>query len=186
MSAVTLDLEDPVILHQLGARWKFGSGWNPDEPNEGLVAQASDSPARLPDYDDSSWQTIDDLEAGGKDKPSGLPEHPGIRKKRSEGFTFGWYRIAVPLPETVGDFRVEGSTVWFETNIDDYGEIWIDGEWDRDAGAINGFNVTNRVKVTDAARPGTTHVIACLCVNGPLARPGGGIFMRYAHLDFVR
>ncbi len=186
MTTTTLDLEDPAVLDQLGAQWKFGSGWNPDEPNEGLVAQASDSPARLPDYDDSRWETIDDLEAGGQNKPSGGPENPGIRKKRSEGLTFGWYRIAVPIPETIGDFQVEGSAVWFETNIDDYGEIWIDGEWDRDAGAVNGFNVTNRVKVTDDARPGTTHVIACLCVNGPLARPGGGIFMRYAHLDFVR
>ena len=186
MTTTTLDLEDPAVLDQLGAQWKFGSGWNPGDPNEGLVAQASDSPARLPDYDDSRWETIDDLEAGGQNKPSGGPEHPGIRKKRSEGLTFGWYRIAVPIPETIGDFRVEGSAVWFETNIDDYGEIWIDGEWDRDAGAVNGFNVTNRVKVADDARPGTTHVIACLCVNGPLARPGGGIFMRYAHLDFVR
>ena len=186
MPAVTLDLEDPAILGGLGSEWRFGSGWNPGEPNEGLVALTSDSPARLVDYDVSSWELIDDVEAGGQGRPSGGPEHPGIRKKRSEGLTFGWYRIAVSLPETVGDFQVEGSTVWFETNIDDYGEIWIDGEWDRDAGAVNGFNVTNRVKVTDDAMPGTTHVIACLCINGPLARPGGGIFMRYAHLDFVR
>ncbi len=88
------------------------------------------------------------------------------------------------LPERVGGLDVAGAQVWFETNIDDYGEIWVDGEWDRDAGAVNGFNVTNRVLVSDDATPGATHVIACLCVNGPLARPGGGIFMRYAHLDF--
>ena len=88
--------------------------------------------------------------------------------------------------ETSIDDYGEISSVWFETSIDDYGEIWVDSEWDRDAGAVNGFNVINRVKVTDDARPGTTHVIACLCVNGPLARPGGGIFMRYAHLDFEK
>ena len=186
MPTVTIDLEDPAVLSDLGTDWRFGPGWHPGKPNEGLVSQATDSPARLAEFDDSAWDVIDDLEAGGRDKPSGRPEHPGIRKKRSEGFTFGWYRITVSLPETVGDFQVEGSTVWFETNIDDYGEIWVDGEWDRGAGAINGFNVTNRVKVTDDARPGTSHVIACLCVNGPLARPGGGIFMRYAHLDFER
>ena len=186
MSSVTLDLEDPTVLAQLSTAWRFGSGWNPGEPNEGLVAQTLDSPARLADYDDSSWEVLDDVEAGGKDKPSGRPEHPGIRKKQSEGLTFGWYRISVTLPETVGTFQTEGSTVWFETSIDDYGEIWVDGEWDRDAGAVNGFNVINRVKITDNARPGTTHVIACLCVNGPLARPGGGIFMRYAHLDFEK
>lgn len=186
MPIVTLDIEDPDVLSRLGTEWRFGSGWNPDEPNEGLVAQASDSPARLADYDDSSWQVLDDVEAGGKGQPSGRPEDPGIRKKQSEGLTFGWYRIAVTLPETIGSFSVEGASVWFETSIDDYGEIWVDSEWDRDSGAVNGFNVTNRVKVTDDARPGTTHVIACLCVNGPLARPGGGIFMRYAHLDFEK
>ena len=185
MPTVTLDLEDPAVLEGLGARWRFGSGWNPGEPNEGLASQAADSPARLADYDDSGWETIDDVEPGGKGKPSGRDEHPGIRKKRSEGFTFGWYRIAITLPERVGDFDVAGAEVWFETSIDDYGEIWIDGEWDRDDGAVNGFNVTNRVRVSESAAPGETRVIACLCVNGPLARPGGGIFMRYAHLDFI-
>ena len=186
MAKATLDLEDPAVLDRIDAEWRFGAGWNPGNPNEGLVSQATDSPARLSDYDDSGWEVIDDNEAGGQGQPSGRPEHPGIRKKRSEGLTFGWYRISVTLPERVGDLDVEGSTVWFETDIDDYGELWVDGEWDRDAGAINGFNVTNRVKVTDDAKPGTMHVIACLAVNGPLARPGGGIFMRYAHLDFEK
>ena len=186
MSKATLDLEDPAVLDRIGAEWRFGSGWNPGSSNEGLVSQATDSPARLPDYDDSGWEVIDDNEAGGQGQPSGRPESPGIRKGRSKGFTFGWYRISVTLPECVDDLDVEGCSVWFETNIDDYGEIWVDGEWDRDAGAINGFNVTNRVKVTDDARAGSTHVIACLAVNGPLARPGGGIFMRYAHLDFEK
>lgn len=183
MSIVTLDLEDPEVLERLRATWRFGAGWNPGYENEGLLAQSASSPAFLSDYDDSGWEVIDDTEAGGQGKPSGRPEHPGIRKKRSEGLTFGWYRIAVTLPDTIGDFDVAGSTVHFETNIDDYGEIWVDGEWDRDAGAVNGFNVTNRVEVTDAAVPGAVHVIACLAVNGPLARPGGGIFMRYAHLQ---
>ena len=185
MPKVTLDLEDPAVLERLGAQWKFGAGWEPGSANEGLVSQAAGSSARLPDYDDSDWEVIEDVEAGGKEKAAG-GDNPGIRKTRSTGLTFGWYRISVPLPEKAGDLDVEGCEVWFETNIDDYGEVWVDGEWDRDAGAVNGFNVTNRVKVTDSAKPGDTHVIACLAVNGPLARPGGGIFMRYAHLDFER
>ena len=186
MAKVMLDLEDPKVLEELGTEWRFGSGWDPGKPNEGLVSQTSESPARLADYDDSDWEVIDGMEAGGMGRPSGRAHHPGIRKQRSIGFTFGWYRIRIPLPERVGDFDVAGSEVWFETDIDDYGELWVDGEWDRDAGAINGFNVTNRVKVTDSAAPGTTHIVACLAVNGPLGRPGGGIFMRYAHLDFIR
>ena len=155
MAKVTLDIEDPKVLEELGTEWRFGSGWDPGKPNEGLVSQTSESPARLADYDDSDWEVIDDMEAGGMGRPSGRAHHPGIRKQRSIGFTFGWYRIRIPLPERVGDFEVAGSEVWFETDIDDYGELWVDGEWDRDAGAINGFNVTNRVKVTDSAAPGT-------------------------------
>ena len=185
MPKATLDLEDPEILRQLGAEWRFGAGWEPGSPNEGLVAQSAGSSARQPDYDDSDWEVIDDVEAGGKDKAAG-GDSPGIRKTRSTGLTFGWYRISVTLPETVGNFNTEGTEVWFESNIDDYGEIWVDGEWDRDAGAVNGFNVTNRVRVTESAKPGDIHVIACLAANGPLARPGGGIFMRYALLEFEK
>jgi hypothetical protein len=40
------------------------------------------------------------------------------------------------------------------------------------------------VELTSTAAPGTRHVIACLVVNGPLAEPRGGIFMRYAYLAF--
>ena len=177
MPKVTLDIEDPAVLADLGTVWRFGAGWYPGQPNEGLVSQASESPARLAEYDDSFWEVIEDLEGGGKGKPSGRPEHPGIRKKRSEGLTFGWYRIAVTLPNAIGDFHVEGSTVWFETSIDDYGEIWIDGEWDRVTGAVNGFNVTNRVKVVDEAVPGTTH---SHCV--PMCqRPAGQARWGYLH-----
>ncbi len=161
-------------------------GWVPAEPNEGLVSQAAESPARLADYDDSGWEVISDVEPRGPESSEGNPDDPGLRKRRSTGFTFGWYRISVTLPGRVGDFDVAGARVWFETNIDDYGEVWVDGQWDSTAGAVNGFNVTNRVLVTDSAHPGATHVVACLAVNGPLGRPGGGIFLRYGRLDFEK
>jgi hypothetical protein len=72
----------------------------------------------------------------------------------------------------------------FETNVDNYGEIWIDGKIDRAAGVIVGINAQQRVQVVDKPTPGAKHVIACLVVNGPLAEPRGGIFMRYATLAF--
>ena len=50
--------------------------------------------------------------------------------------------------------------------------------------AIQGFNVPQRVLVTDNAVPGRQHTIALLAVNGPLGSPGGGIFVRYATLAF--
>ena len=89
MPKATLDLEDPTVLQQLGTEWRFGSGWEPGSPNEGLVSQSAGSSAREPDYDDSGWEVIDDMEAGGKEKAAG-GDNPGIRKTRSTGLTFGW------------------------------------------------------------------------------------------------
>lgn len=184
MTTVRLDLESPDHLTVLNACWRFGPGWVPGESNEGLFSQSVESPARLKEYDDSSWELLSDVRPRGPKGTDGKPDDPGIRKARSVGFTFGWYRIKITLPEHVWTIAVAGARVWFETNIDDYGEIWVDGEWDSRRGAIQGFNVTNRVLVTEYARPGAQHVIACLAVNGPLGKPGGNIFLRYAHLDF--
>lgn len=184
MGTVALDLESPDDLRLLKGQWRFAPGWIPGEPNEGLVSQATESPARLADYDDSSWEVISDVEPRGPDSSEGNPEDPGLRKKRSTGFTFGWYRIRITLPERIGDLDVPGASVWFETNIDDYGEVWVDGALDSKAGPINGFNVAKRVPVTDRAQPGASHVIACLAVNGPLGQPSQGIFIRYGRLEF--
>ncbi|MBF8254341.1 MAG: gluconolactonase, partial [Deltaproteobacteria bacterium] len=98
------------------------------------------------------------------------------------GFTFAWYRIAVTLPEQLDGVTVTGARVWFETNVDNYGEVWIDGKLDRAGGAIAGINAQQRVEVSAKAAPGARHIIACLVANGPLAEPRGGIFMRYATL----
>ena len=164
---VTLDLNKAADQQQVKGQWRVGPGLVPGEPNEGLAAQMLSSPARLADYDDSGWEVCTD-----------------IRERRSVGLTFAWYRIAVELPEQVEGVAVAGSRVWFESNIDNYGEIWIDGELDRRAGAIAGINAQQRVEVSARAVPGARHLIACLAVNGPLAQPGGNIFIRYATLAF--
>jgi hypothetical protein len=164
---VVLDLNRAADQQQVKGLWRVGPGLVPGEPNEGLVAQMGPSPARLADYDDSGWEVCSD-----------------IRERRSIGFTFTWYRIAVELPEQVGGIAVAGSRVLFETNIDNYGEVWIDGQINRTAGGIAGLNAQQRVEVSARAVPGARHVIACLAVNGPLAQPGGNIFIRYATLAF--
>ena len=184
MATMSLDLESPDDLKSLNAQWRFGPGWIPGEPNEGLVSQTMESPARLADYDDSAWEILSDVEPRRPDSTEGTPTDPGLRKMQSIGFTFGWYRIRLTLPNQVGGVEITGARVWFETNIDDYGEVWVDGEFDSSSGAINGFNVATRVLVTNSASPGTTHVIACLAVNGPLGHPGNGIFLRYGRLAF--
>jgi hypothetical protein len=167
MPRVALDLNKAEDREKVRAEWRFAPGFVPGEPNEGLQAQIPGSPARLADYDDSGWEVC-----------------TNVRTSRSKGFTFGWFRIAVELPEQVDGMAVAGSRVLFETNTDDYGEVWVDGQLDRYTGVITGINVPQRVEVSASAVPGARHVIACLAVNGPLAEPRGGVWLRYALLAF--
>ena len=167
MPRITLDLNKESDRQEVKGQWRIGPGLVPGELNEGLVAQLVDTPARLADYDDSRWEVC-----------------KNIRQSISKGFTFGWYRITVEIPAEIDGVAVADSRVFFETNVDNYGEIWIDGKIDRAGGVIVGINVSQRVEVIEKAVPGSKHVIACLVANGPLAEPRGGIFMRYATLAF--
>lgn len=167
MPRVSLDLNQTEDRQKVKGRWRVAQGLVPSEPNQGLAAQLTASPARLADYDDSGWEMCGN-----------------IRESLSSGFTFAWYRIAIELPERVDGVDIVGSRVVFETNVDNYGEIWIDGQIDRNAGVIVGINVQQRVTVSSSAAAGAKHVIACLVANGPLAEPRGGVFMRYATLAF--
>ncbi len=172
MNIAELDLENAEHLALTKAEWRFAEGLVPGEPNGGLVNLMSDSSARLADYDDSGWDVCEN-----------------IQEIVLSGLCFGWYRITVTLPEEVDGKSIAGSKVWIRTCIDDYGEVWVDGEIDlafgeSGRGAASGFNTEQRVVVSESAEPGAKHVIACLAINGPLARPGGGIFLRYAKLEF--
>ena len=162
-----LNLQDPQDLKAVNGVWRFAAGLVPGEPNEGLVPQLVGSPARLADYDDSGWEVC-----------------PDLTKWHSRGLAFAWYRIKVTLPEKVAGRELAGSRCLFETCVDDYGELWIDGECNRDRGTVQGFNVPQRLVVDAEPKPGDQHTIAILAVNGPLAAPGGAVFVRFATLAF--
>jgi hypothetical protein len=167
MPRIALDLNTAEGRQHVKGQWRVAPGLVPGEPNEGLTAQLLATPARQAEYDDSRWQVCNN-----------------IRESLSVGFTFAWYRITVEIPERVNGVEVAGSRVWFETNADNYGEIWINGQIDRSTGVIVGINAPQRVEVSNSAVPGSKYVIACLVANGPLAEPRGGIFLRYATLAF--
>ena len=167
MPRVALDLNKAEDREKVNGRWRVADGLVPGEPNEGLVSQTLASSPRLADFDDSRWE-----------------ECSNIRTSRSVGFTFGWWRISVQLPERVDGIEVARGRVYFETNADNYAEVWVDGQIDQATGMIMGFDSPHRVLVVNRAVPGTRHVIACLVANGPLAEPRGGIFLRYATLAF--
>ena len=119
MPRVFLDLNNSEDLQKINGQWRVAQGLIPGQANEGLTAQHPGSPARLPDYDDSDWELC-----------------TNIRKSRSAGFTFAWYRLTFRLPERINGIAVAGTRLFFETNIDNYGEIWVDGKQDR----ITGMN----------------------------------------------
>jgi gluconolactonase len=103
---------------------------------------------------------------------------------------FNWYRITVTIPDRVGDLDPTGSTVLFETAIDDYAEVWVNGALPHalgDAGGpvVAGFNAPNRVVLTQDARPGQQFAVAVFGINGPIsASPHNYIWMRTATLEF--
>lgn len=128
------------------------------------------------DFDDSNWEVLD---------PTTL------HNRRSAGrLAFNWYRIKITVPEQIGNFDPAGSTVIFATSVDDYAEIWVDGELPRAAGqsggsVIKGWNAENRLIVGRDVKPGQKIQLAIFGINGPVSNPPTNyIYLRYAKLEF--
>jgi gluconolactonase len=128
------------------------------------------------DFDDSSWEILD---------PTTLDTRRAAGK-----LCFNWYRIRLRVPERVGTFETRGATVVFETSLDDYAEVWVDGELPRafaqsGGSVVKGWNAPNRLVVGRDVVPGQTIQLAIFGINGPLsAAPTNYIWMRTARLDF--
>lgn len=130
------------------------------------------------DFDDTRWETV---------------EAAALSTRRGNGrLSFNWYRIKLTIPERVGDFDLTGATAVFETSLDDYAEIWVDGELSRALGqsggsVISGWNAPNRLVIGRNVKPGQQIQLAIFGINGPLSNPPTNyIWMRYARLAFYR
>jgi gluconolactonase len=128
------------------------------------------------DYDDSKWEVLD---------PTTLD------KRRSAGrLAFNWYRITITVPERIGAYDPAGSTVVFSTSLDDYAEIWVDGELPRAQGqsggsVIKGWNADNRLVIGRSVKPGQKIQLAVFGMNGPISHPPTNyIYMKHARLEF--
>jgi gluconolactonase len=130
------------------------------------------------DFNDRDWPVI---EAGA------LRQHRGAGR-----LSFAWYRIELTIPARVADFETRGAKVAFETSIDDYAEVWVDGELPRavaqsGGSVIKGWNAVNRVIVARNVQPGQKIQLAVFGINGPLSDPPTNfIWMRLAKLSFYR
>jgi gluconolactonase len=129
-------------------------------------------------FDDSAWPVID---------PTTLGRPRGTGK-----VSFAWYRFGLTVPERVGGFDPRGSTLVFETRVDDYAEIWVDGEIAYSLGqsgghVVGGWNAKNRVVLARDARPGQRIQVAVFGINGPISRPATNyIYLHHARLEFHR
>jgi gluconolactonase len=128
------------------------------------------------DFDDSSWERIDAT---------------ALDERRTSGkLSFNWYRIRLTVPERVGSFATRGSTIVFETSLDDYAEVWVDGELPREfaqsgGSVVKGWNAGNRLSIGRDVVPGQKIQLAIFGINGPIsAAPTNYIWMRTARLDF--
>ena len=129
-------------------------------------------------FDDSGWESI---------------TATSLEARRSTGrLSFGWYRIAVTVPDRLAGWDPTGSTVVFEIVVDDYAEVWVNGELPVTLGQtggplVRGWNSPNRVVLTRDARPGQRFQLAVFAANGPLSQPPGNyVWVRSATLDFYR
>ncbi|HEX5885779.1 MAG TPA: SMP-30/gluconolactonase/LRE family protein [Pyrinomonadaceae bacterium] len=130
------------------------------------------------DFDDSKWEVI---------SPTSLDQRRGNGR-----LGFNWYRIKLTIPDRIGDFDPSGTTAVFETSLDDYAEIWVDGELSRALGqsggsVIAGWNAENHLVVGRNVKPGQQIQLAIFGVNGPLSNPPTNfIYIRYAKLSFYK
>lgn len=128
------------------------------------------------DFDDSGWE---ELEAAHLDRRLG-----------DGRVSFVWYRMRVTVPARVGDLDPTGATVVLDTVVDDYAEVWVDGELRHEIGqrggsVVAGWNAPNRLVVGRGVLPGQVIQLAIFGINAPLSDPPPNfIWMRSARLDF--
>src|SRR5262249_46233373 len=77
---------------------------------------SSPMPAR-PGFDDSSWPVI---------------EATGLAARRGGGkVSFIWYRAMLTIPAKIGNFETADAKAVLTAYVDDYAEVWINGQMPR-------------------------------------------------------
>jgi len=185
----TIDLATDAGVRMVKGQWRYHdtkiveAGFRAPGPD----GQPIGGPVQTYDYmphaggtnfDDASWDTIGATT---------------LEERRGNGrLGFNWYRIGITIPDRIDGFDPSGSTAVFETSIDDYAEIWVDGELTRSVGqsggsVISGWNVGNRLVIGRNVKPGRKIQLAVFGINGPISNPPTNfIYMRSAKLLFYR
>jgi gluconolactonase len=182
----TVDLATASGGASVGAHWRYSDVSirparfhlpGPDgQPSDEAVDTFDFEPhAGAAGYDDSAW-----------------PEIPAesLGQRRGHGrLSMNWYRLALTVPESIGQVALAGRRLDLVLRLDDYAEVWVDGELARPFGAagggvIAGWNAVNRVTLTRHARVGETVHVAVFGINGPVSDPPTNyIFVREARIE---
>jgi len=128
------------------------------------------------DFDDSSWpiiaaDTLGQRRAGGK-------------------VCFNWYRVTLTMPRDFAGLDVAGSVAVLHATVDDYAEIWVNGQLPRvlnqdNPNLVTGWNKPNRVVLSNDVKPGEKVQVAIFGINGPIsAAPTNYIWFREAKVEF--
>ncbi len=157
----------------------FRSVGSDNQPSGSAVKTYDYTPKAGPaEFDDSSWEVVPAVD---------------LQKRRGNGrISFNWYRINLTIPESVNGFSTNGSTVVFQTALDDYAEVWVNGEIARYLGqkggsVVAGWNAPNRLIVGRDVKPGQKIQLAIFGINGPISNPPTNfIWVREAKLDFYK
>src|SRR6266446_2910912 len=182
--AQVVDLTTADGMTAFGAQWKH---------MEAKIVEGPALPAAMPGYktsydiaphagekgfDDSSWPTI---------------EAKGLTDRRGGGkVSFLWYRTNLTVPAKIGNFESVGAKMVLTAYVDDYAEVWVNGEMPRRAGitspaTIQGFNIPNRVVLADSVKAGDKVQIAIFGINGPISvAPSNFVFFRQASIEFYK
>ena len=179
-----VDLMTPLGSQAFGAAWRTMEAKIVEtKPIAGAMPQyktAYDITPKAGDaaFDDSKWPLID-----AKD----------LSARRSGGHVaFIWYRANLTVPAKVGDFDTAGAKAVLTVLVDDYAEVWINGQMPRRAGypspaTIQGFNMPNRVVLSESVKPGDKFSVAVFGINGPISvAPANTVWFREAKLEFYR
>ncbi len=184
-----VDLRTRAGVELVKGQWRYHDAQIVDIEGRqpGLDLKPSGTPNRthdlLPhaeqtDFDDADWEKI---------------SADSLENRRSAGrLSFNWYRLKVTVPQKVGNIDPTGSTLVFETVLDDYAEVWVDGKLplvlgQSGGGLIKGFNAPNRVVLGRNVKPGQQFQLVVFGANGPLSKPPNNfIWVRSATLDFYK
>ena len=187
-----VDLQTDAGAALVGATWRHADARVEEIAFVDVAGPGAPDPLGPGDVPNRTYDVVPHAEAADFDDSGWTALGPADTMRRLGGgrVSFAWYRVAVTIPERVGDLDPTGAAVVFEVVADDYAEVWVDGALPLALGTtgghvVGGFNAPNRVLLTRDARPGDSFQLAVFAMNGPIsASPRNYIWLRTATLDF--